>query len=195
MKCYSLKSFRYVTPPAYHPMVPGHAFSGYVNEHYPKAELGIELSPTDRCLVIGGEQRIPASEELLRLPPESGAIARDGTRITVYRASIEQRNGLPTLVPEHPEDAGGALIYIDLGTGPHGNLRFTPARIEQIVARVESNELGLHDEKVLAALKPFEPLIAVRSSKKYLLWGEERVRERLPISFDGQNIFYDIQRV
>ena len=190
MKCFSLKSMRFVTS-GVTPMGVGPRVT-FVHENYPPAEAGLELSASDRCLVIGGERRIPASDELLALSPDTGAIKRDGHRVIIYRASLERRDGQYWLVPEKEDDREKALVYVDIG-GTILRFERKPGDPD-FIERVTNDDLGLHDEKILAVLEPFKPLTAVRSSKRWVFWGKESVNELLPIKFDGDTLFYEIVR-
>lgn len=165
--------------------------------HYPRPTLGLDLDPTDRSFEVGWTQRIPVSPELLELRPESKAIERDGRRVTLLRASVERSDsGAVRFVPERADDKEGAIVYLDVGAGKYLNVHFTnldtALRKDQILARVRIDDrFGTYDEKLLVQLKPFEPIVAVRSDRRFWLWGQERVRETLKIRFDGRDLFYD----
>ncbi len=165
---------------------------------YPQSRKGIDLDPVDRTVVIGNTVRIPVSRELLDLSPESKAIDRDGQRVTLLRASVERSDsGAVRLVPEKAEDREGAIVYLDIGTGKHTSLHFRnlekQLRAEQVLARVRIKQrFGNYDEKLLVRLRAFEPLSAIRTDRRFWVWGEERIRERLKIRYDGRSLFYDM---
>lgn len=192
MKCFSLVADNFFVAPTMAGMHPA-AGAHYVIDAYPKAAPGFDLDPTDRTLRVGFKERVSASDELLTLPAQSGAVKRDGRQVKVLRASVQMDGGVPVLVPEKPEDAGHALVYIGVGSGRHSFIRFQTDATQLVAHSRSDGEEG--NEKVLVVLKPFESVVAVRSDKKYIFWGEERVKENLVISFDGENIFYNIQRV
>lgn len=191
MKCFSLAAQNLLVSSAYAGMYPRGGVT-YVVDAYPKPKAGFELDPTERALKVGFVEKVAASDELLRLPADSGAITRDGKHVKVLRASIRNDGGKPVLIPEQAEDTRNALVYIDVGSGHHTFVRYQTAA-EQLVAhsRIDGEP---YQERILVVLKPFEPVTAVRSSQKWIFWGEERVKEILTIMFDGENIFYDIKR-
>jgi hypothetical protein len=171
------------------------AQAGPVMVHYPKALNGLRLDRTDRTVVLGGERRIAVSKELLESnDPE--AVQRDGTEVVILRASLKRSDTELTLVPETVEDKDKALLKSDIFGAPSITYEGDD---NQIAARISHDDLGMHHEIVLAELNKFEPLNAVLSGKRWRRKGwkfyrEACVKERLPIKFDGQNIFYEILR-
>lgn len=200
MKCFSLTTKpRLVrgSPGACNGGPCGRGGCNAAQNYYPRPRAGIDLDPTDRCVVVGWTVRVPVSQALLDQPPSSGAIERDGRRVTVLRASVNKdAAGTMQLVPERTDDREGAIVLLDVGAGRYLNLRYQnldkQLRPDQIVARVKiADSFGIQDEKLLVQVKPWEPLVAVRSDKRWWLWGQERVRETLNIRFDGRSLFYD----
>jgi len=161
--------------------------------HYPKAQPGVRLAPTDRTLVLAGERRIAVSKELLESnDPE--AVRRDGTDVVILRASLKGSGDDLTLAPETDEDKDKALLKSEIFGSP--SIAYEG---DAIAARVNTDDLGMHREVVLAVLTQFKPLTAVLSGKRWRRSGwkfyrEACVKERLPIKFDGQNIFYEVLR-
>jgi hypothetical protein len=192
MRCFSLVSKGYLIPAAsHHGMVAG---GYYVSDPYPTAKAGFELDPTTRSLRVGFVSKVAATEQLLSLAPDGGAIERDGSRVRVLRASVSNEGGRPVLVPEQPEDTTDALVLIDVGSGHHTFIRYKCDETEQLVCHSRADNEP-YQQRILVRLKPFgEAVLALRSSQKWIFWGEERLKETLSIRFDGQNVFYDIQR-
>jgi hypothetical protein len=195
MKCFTLEAGYTITPAYSHPMV---GMAGRVHfDAYPRVLQGIVLHE-DRTVVIGWRERIAVSDELLRLPPASGAIKREGSQVTILRCSVgTDRSGKKVLVPEKDDDRGNALVKLDqVGAGRYLGL-YLKAQPSQVVARViePGSRWDGADDHMLAAMKPFEPVTAVRTDRKWIFWGEEKVKEQLSIVFDGATIFFDIVRV
>lgn len=192
MRCFSLVSKGIFIPAASHH---GALYGGsYVNDAYPTATSGFELDATDRVLKVGFVERVAASDELLNLSPTGGAIARDGHKVRVLRASVNMDNGRPVLIPEQPNDTRDALVFIDVGSGRHTFVRYQCDEKEQLLCHSRTDDEP-YQQRILVRLKPFDKaVLALRSSQKWIFWGEERVKETLSIKFDGQNVFYDIQR-
>lgn len=188
MKCFTLKAKFFVVQGGH--VTPTYSYP----DKYPNPEPGIVLDETDRAIVVGWTSRIKASQELLKLSPDTGAIKRNGRQITVYRASIAAgADGQLELVPEKVEDTAAALVLMDVGAGRFLNVRLA-ADSEQVVTKVRSEGgwgCGYQDH-MLARLSPFKPVSAIRSDRRFIFWGEVSDREELRIAFDGENVFYDI---
>lgn len=167
-----------------------------VHERYPSAKPGIELN-ADRELIIGWEKQIKASKALLELPADSKAIVRDRHKVTILRASVEVgAGGQIELVPEKDGDADQALVLFDVGRGPAYHLDLQTDS-ENIVAEVKlaTGGWGLgREHHMLARLRPFQSVRAVRTDKKWIFWGAEYVKEVLDFKFDGQTVFFDVTR-
>lgn len=164
-----------------------------ITEHYPTATVGIALDQSDRTVRVGWGGRVPVSDELLALPPESGAITREGPNVTILRASLAKRpDGTPILVPERCDDKVNALAYLDVGHGGWLSSRYTPDPESAITLVRADVGWGMYDEQLLAVLNPLQPLVAERVDKKYWFFGPERIREKLFIKFDGRTLFYDV---
>src|SRR5437870_10997152 len=103
MKCFTLKSGHFIVAGSMSAMIPGHGYT-VVSEHYPKPKAGIELDRSDRAVVLGWQRRIKVADELLALAGHSGEITREGTTVTVLRASLDTASGEPVLVPERDDD-------------------------------------------------------------------------------------------
>ncbi len=189
MKCFSLEQQGYVTDAG----IPGINGMGayYIVDAHPTARPGFNLEPSDRTLKVGFTQSIRASEKLLVLPPAGGAIERSGKIVSVLRASIEGTGEQAVLIPERNDDTENALVYIDVGAGYCQYIRYQTGKATVVRHACTAGEEG--HERLLVVLKPFEPIVAVRSEKRWILWGAEKVRETLTIRFDGKNVFYDVQ--
>lgn len=196
MKCLTLSSNYQVIPPSGVGGL-GLAHGGYTvvyPESRPKPRPGIKLSPADRKVTLGYNLHVPLSDELLSASPDSGAIVRDGDNVTLLRASVEVgADGSATLVPEKADEETSALVLLNIGSGSHLNVTYRTQPGQVVAQFSEDVGLGCTKECLLLVLKPFEPVVAVRSSKKYWLWGPMLVREVLTIKYDGQNLFYDVQ--
>lgn len=189
MKCFSLIPDNYLalTGSSMHPSIG----STYVIDAYPRATNGFKLDEADRSLRVGFVETVAASPELLRLPP-GDAIERDGRDVKVLRASLDLSSGKPVLVPEKDEDRNDALLYIGIGSGYFSFVRY----------RIQDGSLVAHsradgedgNDKALVRLRPFETVTVVRSDKRWIFWGAERIKEELVVSFDGANIFYESKR-
>jgi hypothetical protein len=192
MRCFSLISKGFLVPvAAHHGMVYG---GGYVTDAYPTAKPGFELDATDRVLKVGFVERVAASDELLKLAPDGGAIERVGHTVRVLRASVKNDSGRPVLVPESADDVQDALVLIDVGSGHQTFVRYQCDEKTQLVCHSRADNEPFQ-QRILVRLKPFDTaVVALRSSQKWIFWGEERVKETLSIKYDGQNVFYDIQR-
>jgi hypothetical protein len=167
--------------------------SAYVVEQYPTPTPGFELDPDERVLRVGFRRKVLASKELLTLSPESGAIEREGKHVKVLRASIRNEGGNPLLIPEQENDTENALVYLDVGSGRYTFIRIQSENEQLVCHSGDDGERGR--DRALVVLKPFETVVALRSDQKWIFWGEERIREKLTISFDGKNVFYDRVRV
>lgn len=192
MRCISLITRGILIPASAHMGMPygGH----YINDVYPTPTAGFDLHPSDRAVSVGFTEKAFASDELLKLSPESGAIARDGHNVRVLRASVKTEGGRTMLVPEQPGDSADALVLLDVGSGNQVFVRYTVDPSQLILHSGADGEEGR--ERVLVRLKPFDKVVvASRSSQKWIFWGEEQVRETLEIRYDGTNVFYDIKRV
>lgn len=163
-------------------------------DSYPKPQAGITLGRSDRSVVLGYNLHVPLSEEILSAAPDTGAIARDGDKVTLLRASVDTTpDGKVVVVPEKPGEENSALVLLNIGSGSHLNVAYRTQPGQVVAQFSEDIGLGCTKECLLLVLKPFEPVVAIRSSKKYWLWGPMLVREILTIKYDGQNLFYDIQ--
>ncbi len=188
MKCFTLKAKFFVVQGGH--ITPTYSYP----DKYPNPEPGIVLDESDRAIVVGFTERIKASDELLHLDPDTGAIKRNGRKVTVFRASIAANaEGALELVPEKSEDAGDALVLVDVGAGRCLNVRLT-ATPAQVVAqvRVDGGWGSGYQDHMLARLSPFQPLVATRDDRRWIFWGELTDREKLSIAYDGENVFYDI---
>lgn len=192
MRCFSLITHGILVPASAHMGMP---YGGtYISDDYPKPVAGFELDSSERTLAVGFVAKVHASDELLKLSPESGAIERDGRNVRVHRASVKTEGGRTTLTPEQDGDTTDALVLLDVGSGRHTFIRYEVDPSQLVVHSGDDGEYGR--ERVLVRLKPFDKVVvAKRSSQKWIFWGEEQVRELLEIRFDGTNIFYDIKRV
>jgi hypothetical protein len=191
MRCFSLIARDFVASPS-EVGLQASAFGYYRIDAYPKSTEGIELHPTDRTVRVGFAQKVPASEELLKLSPESGAIRRGDRDVTILRASIDMSSGNPILVPERDDDKDNALVYLDVGPGHSTHIRYLVEPPALVAHSRADGDTG--HERVLVIMKPFEPVVANRSMKRWLFFGAERLREVLRIAFDGRNIFYDTRK-
>ncbi len=158
----------------------------YAPDPYPAATAGIELT-FDRCVPVGSLS-VPVAEELLDCTDET-VIRRDGNRVFLLQASIEKVDGVSTLVKPKDGEDRIALVKMDLSGAPYHLIRYQPEG-EQLIARVGAED-GYPEERMLAKIEIGKPLRAQRFDHKYVLWGDERVRERLTIRFDGRTISYD----
>ena len=191
MKCFNLSSFRdwAALNEAADPSQP-------YAKSYPTAQTGVRLHMSDRTLRLGYDVQIAASEELLKIA-DPAVVQRHGTEVVVYRASLDTSDsGKLLLVPEKDDDKEAALLKCDLIGFP--SIRYESAD-KQVAAIHARNELGMQHEVVLAVLRPFQPLTAVRHGHRWRRNGlrfyrEAVVKERLPIKFDGQDIFYEVLR-
>jgi hypothetical protein len=158
----------------------------YVPDAYPTPRIGIELTE-DRCVAVG-TTKIPVDAKLLDCT-DPAVIKRERNRVILLQASIGKVDGVSTVVaPKEGEDRT-ALVKMDLSGFPHLHIRYQPAD-EQLIARVGVDD-GYPDERMLAKIEIGKPLRAQRFDQKFVFFGEERVRERLTIRFDGRTIAYD----
>lgn len=191
MKCFSLGQHGFFASAG----IPGINGMGayYIVDPYPRATLGLELDPDDRMLRIGFTQSIRASEELLLLPPTGNAIQRDYGMVSVLRASIEEDGDQTLLVPEQDDDTENALVHINVGSGPYQYVHYQTGDATVVKPASTGDETG--HESLLVVLKPFESIVAIRSAKRWIFWGAVQVRETLTIRFDGQSIYYEVNRI
>ncbi len=161
-------------------------------DRYPTARAGISLNDKHTVNLIW-KAEVPAGEELLKLSADGDQVVREGRDVNILRASVDTRDGGALLIPEREDDRDSALILCAVGAGP--GIYLTHEADEQLVVARGINDDGRygHDEELLIKLKPWESIKATRRTRRFVFWGEIRLIETLTISFDGKNVFYNVE--
>lgn len=163
----------------------------YVKDHCPKRSVnGITVHAEVRALYLDATMKVNITSELLRIGLGNGDVKFEGNRITILRASVRLgRDGYFELIPETPNDKDGAICLFDLGAGGYSTVEYAAEKFE-LIARGMTDCVPFvgYASVALVAMQPGSYLQAQRYSKRWLVFGENVLRETLSYFFDGNEL-------
>lgn len=163
----------------------------YVKDHCPNhSQDGISVHAELRALYLDAGMKVNVTTELIRIGLGNGDVKFEGNRITILRASVQLgRDGYFELIPERANDKEGALCLFDLGSGGYSSVEYSADKFE-VIARGITEYVPFvgYASVALIAMKPGSVVQAQRFSKRWLVFGENVLRENLSYFFDGNKL-------
>lgn len=163
----------------------------YVKDHCPnQSQDGISVHAELRALYLDADMKVNVTTELIRIGLGNGDVKFEGNRIVILRASVRLgRDGFFELIPESANDKDGALCLFDLGSGGYSSVEYSADKFEIIARGVTDYVPFVGGASIaLVAMKPGSVVQAQRFSKRWLVFGENVLRETLSYFFDGKSL-------